>query len=447
VDNETGRISRPGQRGRPGLTGPGRRPRRCGSIAARCPPLPVDEVTLDYLRLTGRPQAQVALAEAYAREQGLWHDPGHAPACSRVLDLDLSAVTPSIAGPRRPQDRIPLAEAPRAFRAVLGQYAPGRPDPAGLDEAGAESFPASDPVAVTGNRDADKPAGLAAAAGPARRPRRPVRVSLHGQQAELDHGAVVIAAITSCTNTSNREVMIAAALLAKKAAERGLAPKPWVKTSLAPGSRVVMDYYDRAGLTPYLDKLGFSLVGTFANIRLRNRLAPGTEGGYTRHLPGGEQMTIHDAAQRYAAEHVPLLVIAGREYGSGSSRDWAAKGTALLGVRAVLAVSFERIHRSNLIGTGVLPLQFAPGQDAASLGLTGEETYSIRGLAGAGQVPRTVTVTAAGPGGTLEFTATVRIDTPAEAAYYQHGGILPYVLRGLAGAGRGSADSRSTQRC
>jgi aconitate hydratase len=158
-------------------------------------------------------------------------------------------------------------------------------------------------------------------------------------------------------------------------------------------------------------------------------------------------MTIHDAAQRYAAEHVPQLVIAGREYGSGSSRDWAAKGTALLGVRAVLAVSFERIHRSNLIGTGVLPLQFAPGQDAASLGLTGEETYSIRGLAGADEVPRTVTVTAAGPGGTLEFTATVRIDTPAEAAYYQHGGILPYVLRGLAGAGRGSADSRSTQRC
>jgi aconitate hydratase len=187
--------------------------------------------------------------------------PRSCPRLFRVLDLDLSAVTPSIAGPRRPQDRIPLAEAPRAFRAVLGQYAPGRPDPAGLDEAGAESFPASDPVAVTGNRDADKPAGLAAAAGPARRPRRPVRVSLHGQQVELDHGAVVIAAITSCTNTSNPEVMIAAALLAKKAAERGLAPKPWVKTSLAPGSRVVMDYYDRAGLTPYLDKLGFNLVG------------------------------------------------------------------------------------------------------------------------------------------------------------------------------------------
>src|SRR6185437_12781389 len=172
--------------------------------------------------------------------------------------------------------------------------------------------------------------------------------------------------------------------------------------------------------------------GTFANIRLRNHLAPGTEGGYTRHLPSGEQMTIDDAARRYAADGVPLLVIAGKEYGSGSSRDWAAKGTALLGVRAVLAVSYERIHRSNLIGMGVLPLQFAPGEDAASLGLTGEETYSVGGLAGADEVPRTVTVTAAGPGGTREFSATVRIDTPAEAAYYRHGGILPYVLRHLA---------------
>jgi aconitate hydratase len=172
--------------------------------------------------------------------------------------------------------------------------------------------------------------------------------------------------------------------------------------------------------------------GTFANIRLRNRLAPGTEGGFTRHLPGGEQMSIFNAAQRYAAEGVPLLVIAGQEYGSGSSRDWAAKGTALLGVRAVLAASFERIHRSNLIGMGVLPLQFPAGEDAGSLGLTGEEIYSVRGMAGTEEVARTVTVTAAGPGGTREFTATVRIDTPAEAAYYRHGGILPYVLRRLA---------------
>jgi aconitate hydratase len=615
---------------------------------------PIDEVTLDYLRLTGRPQAQVALVEAYAKEQGLWHDPGHAPACSRVLDLDLSAVVPSIAGPKRPQDRISLAEAPRAFRTVLGQYAPAGP-PTGLDEAGAESFPASDPIAVTGNRAGDRPATFSHDTGLPARPRRPVTATLDsGQTVELDHGAVVIAAITSCTNTSNPEVMIAAGLLAKKAAERGLTPKPWVKTSLAPGSRVVMDYYDRAGLTPWLDRLGFSLVGygcttcignsgplipavsaaiaegdlavcsvlsgnrnfegrihpetklnylaspplvvayalagtmdadltteplgtgedgrpvwlrdiwpsqaetgeviaaclrpemytreyaevfagderwrslpvpagdmfawdpastyvrrppffdglpvepgpladiegarvlallgdsvttdhispagtikagspagryliehgvqprefnsygsrrgnhevmirgTFANIRLRNRLAPGTEGGLTRHMPGGEQMTIYDAAQRYAADGVPLLVIAGKEYGSGSSRDWAAKGTALLGVRAVLAASFERIHRSNLIGMGVLPLQFTDGQDATILTLTGEEIYAVRGLAGAGQVPRTVTVAATGPGGTREFTATVRIDTPAEAAYYRHGGILPYVLRHLA---------------
>ena len=614
---------------------------------------PIDEVTLAYLRLTGRPEAQVALVEAYAREQGLWHDPDHVPAYSRVLDLDLAAVVPSIAGPKRPQDRIPLAQAPQAFRAVLGQYAPAGP-PTGLDEAGAESFPASDPIAVTGNRDGDRPATFSQETGLPARPRRPVKITLGEQTVELDDGAVVIAAITSCTNTSNPEVMIAAALLAKKAAERGLAPKPWVKTSLAPGSRVVMDYYDRAGLTPWLDKLGFNLVGygcttcignsgplipavsaaiaegdlavcsvlsgnrnfegrihpetklnylaspplvvayalagtmdtdlttdplgtggggrpvylrdiwpsqaeigeviasclrpdmytreyaevfagderwrslpvpagdmfawdrsstyvrrppffdelpaqpgplagvegarvlallgdsvttdhispagairpdspagryltghgvqprdfnsygsrrgnhevmirgTFANIRLRNRLAPGTEGGFTRHLPGGEQMSIFNAAQRYAAEGVPLLVIAGQEYGSGSSRDWAAKGTALLGVRAVLAASFERIHRSNLIGMGVLPLQFPAGEDAGSLGLTGEEIYSVRGMAGTEEVARTVTVTAAGPGGTREFTATVRIDTPAEAAYYRHGGILPYVLRRLA---------------
>ena len=204
----------------------------------------------------------MALVEAYAKEQGLWHDPDHVPAYSRVLDLDLAAVVPSIAGPKRPQDRIPLAQAPQAFRAVLGQYAPDEPDLAGLDAAGAESFPASDPIAVTGNRDGDKPAGFVTVSGRPRRPRHPVKVTLGtGQEVELDHGAVVIAAITSCTNTSNPEVMIAAALLAKKAVERGLAPRPWVKTSLAPGSRVVMDYYDRAGLTGYLDKLGFNLVG------------------------------------------------------------------------------------------------------------------------------------------------------------------------------------------
>ncbi len=628
-----------------------------------CAIFPVDAATLDYLRLTGRPASQIALVEAYAKEQGLWHDPDHEPAYSQTLELDLSQILPSIAGPKRPQDRIPLAGAPRAFRAALTGYAHSETPPVGLDASGAESFPASDPVAVTGDRAGDRPATLSPATDVPPRPRNPVRVRLEdGQEAEIDHGAVVIAAITSCTNTSNPEVMIAAALLARNAAERGLAPRPWVKTSLAPGSRVVTDYYDRAGLTPYLDKLGFNLVGygcttcignsgplipavsravadgdlavcsvlsgnrnfegrihpeakmnylaspplvvayalagsmdtdltadplgtgsdgrpvylrdiwpsaaeigeviaaclrpemftreyaqvfagddlwrslptpagdtfawepdstyvrrppyfdgmgrepaplrdiegarvlallgdsvttdhispagaikadspagryltghgvqpgdfnsygsrrgnhevmirgTFANIRLRNQLAPGTEGGYTRHLPGGEQMTIFDAAQRYAADGVPLLVIAGQEYGSGSSRDWAAKGTTLLGVRAVLASSYERIHRSNLIGMGVLPLQFAGGEDATALGLTGEEVFTIGGLAGAADVPRTVTVTAAGPAGTRKFGATVRVDTPGEADYYQHGGILPYVLRSLAAvAPRGAA--------
>ena len=227
-----------------------------------CAIFPIDEVTLDYLRLTGRPRAQVALTEAYAKEQGLWHDPGHPPDYSRVLDLDLSIVVPSIAGPKRPQDRIPLARAPEAFRAVLGGYVRTETPPAGLDEAGAESFPASDPIAVTGDRAGDRPATVSPATGLPARQRHPVTITLgDGRAAEIDHGAVVIAAITSCTNTSNPEVMIGAALLARKAAERGLAPKPWVKTSLAPGSRVVVDYYDRAGLTPYLDKLGFSLVG------------------------------------------------------------------------------------------------------------------------------------------------------------------------------------------
>jgi aconitate hydratase len=624
-----------------------------------CAIFPVDAATLSYLRLTGRPAGQVALVEAYAKEQGLWHDPAHEPAYSQTLELDLSAVVPSIAGPKRPQDRIPLAQAPQAFRAVLGGYTGCDAAPVGLDESGAESFPASDPVAVTGDHDGDRPAAVGAGTGTPRRPRNPVPVRLgSGQAAELDHGAVVIAAITSCTNTSNPEVMIGAALLAKNAAQRGLAPRPWVKTSLAPGSRIVTDYYDRAGLTPYLDKLGFNLVGygcttcignsgplieavsraiadndlavcavlsgnrnfegrihpetkmnylaspplviayalagsmdtdltrdplgtgsdgqpvylrdiwpspaeigeviasclrpemftreyaevfagderwrslptpagdtfawepsstyvrrppyfegmdrepaplrdiegarvlallgdsvttdhispagaikadspagrylrdhgvqpadfnsygsrrgnhevmirgTFANIRLRNQMAPGTEGGLTRHLPGGEQMTIYDAAIRYAAGRVPLLVIAGREYGSGSSRDWAAKGTALLGVRAVIAASYERIHRSNLIGMGVLPLQFAPGEDAAVLGLTGEETFTIPGLAGAADLPHTVSVTAEGTGGTRQFTATVRIDTPGEADYYRHGGILPYVVRSLAATAR-----------
>ncbi|MGH3122085.1 MAG: aconitate hydratase, partial [Streptosporangiaceae bacterium] len=227
-----------------------------------CAIFPVDAATLDYLRLTGRPASQIALVEAYAKEQGLWHDPDHEPAYSQTLELDLSQILPSIAGPKRPQDRIPLAGAPRAFRAALTGYAHSETPPVGLDASGAESFPASDPVAVTGDRAGDRPATLSPATDVPPRPRNPVRVRLEdGQEAEIDHGAVVIAAITSCTNTSNPEVMIAAALLARNAAERGLAPRPWVKTSLAPGSRVVTDYYDRAGLTPYLDKLGFNLVG------------------------------------------------------------------------------------------------------------------------------------------------------------------------------------------
>jgi aconitate hydratase len=620
-----------------------------------CAIFPVDAVTLSYLRLTGRPASQIALVEAYAKEQGLWHDPDHEPAYSQTLELDLSRIVPSIAGLKRPQDRIPLAEAPQAFRAALHGYVHCDTLPVGLDASGAESFPASDPVAVTGDRDGDRPATFSPAADVPPRPRNPVRVTLEGGQAvELDRGAVVIAAITSCTNTSNPDVMIGAALLAKKAEQRGLAPRPWVKTSLAPGARVVTDYYDRAGLTWYLDKLGFNVVGygcttcignsgplieavsvavadgdlavcavlsgncnfegrihpetkmnylaspplvvayalagtmdtdltrdplgtgsdgqpvylrdiwpspaeiaeviasclrpemftreygqvfagdeqwqslptpagdtftwepgstyvrrppyfeqmdrepgplrdierarvlallgdsvttdhispagaisagspaghyltghgvqardfnsygsrrgnhevmirgTFANIRLRNQLAPGTEGGITRHLPSGDQMTIFDAATRYAAEQAPLLVIAGREYGSGSSPDWAAKGTAMLGVRAVIAASYERIHRSNLIGMGVLPLQFPPGADAVSLGLTGEETFTIHGLAGKAGLPRSLTVTAEGPGGACQFSVIVRIDTPGEADYYRHGGILPYVLRSLA---------------
>ena len=614
---------------------------------------PIDQVTLDYLRLTGRPESRVRLVEAYAKEQGLWHDPEHEPAYSQTLELDLSTVEPSIAGPKRPQDRIPLSRARDTVRGLLAGRTVDSP-PAGLDEASGESFPASDPVAISHQHDGDQPVDRTAWQPPADWPSEMVPVTLEdGTETVVDHGHVVIAAITSCTNTSNPSVMVAAGLLAKHAVERGLAPRPWVKTSLAPGSRVVTDYYDAAGLTPYLDKLGFNLVGygcttcignsgplipevseavtghdltvcsvlsgnrnfegrihpeckmnfltspplviayalagslqadllgeplgtgadgqpvflrdiwpsrsevqdvidqhlrsemytagyadvfagddnwrglevptgdrfdwdetstyvrrppyfdgmarepeplrdvvgarvlallgdsvttdhispagsikrdspagrylgehdvevrafnsygsrrgnhevmirgTFANIRLRNQLVPGVEGGFTRLLPDGEQMSIYDAAMRYAEDGVPLIVVAGAEYGSGSSRDWAAKGTLLLGVRAVLATSYERIHRSNLIGMGVLPLQFRTGESAEALGLTGEETYSILGLEGRSDVPRTVTVRVDSGGASREFEADVRIDTPAEAAYYEHGGILTYVLREL----------------
>jgi aconitate hydratase len=594
-------------------------------FGSTCAIFPIDAATLEYLRLTGRPAGQVELVEAYAREQGLWHDPARELRFSEELELDLSTIVPSIAGPKRPQDRIELTHAKTAFRDALPGYTGG--------DSLNGTFPASDP---TEHEDI--------------RPSNPVKVTLDdGTQTTIDHGHVVIAAITSCTNTSNPFVMIGAALLAKKAVDRGLARKPWVKTTLAPGSKVVMDYYERAGLLPYLDKLGFNLVGygcttcignsgplpqaisgavndhdlavvsvlsgnrnfegrinpdvkmnylaspplvvayalagtmdidldreplgtgpegkpvyladiwpspdevasvvqgavaaemftrdyadvftgddnwrgldvpggdtftwdpastyvrrppyfdgmpatpapvrdihgakvlarlgdsvttdhispagaikatapaglyltehgidradfnsygsrrgnhevmirgTFANIRLRNQLAPGTEGGVT--VKDGIQMSIYDASREYIAEGTPLLVLGGKEYGSGSSRDWAAKGTAGLGVRAVLAESFERIHRSNLIGMGVLPLQYKPGESAEALGLTGHEIFDIEGIEeiNSGIIPNELVVTADGK----EFNVIVRIDTPGEAEYYRHGGIMQYVLRSL----------------
>jgi aconitate hydratase A / 2-methylisocitrate dehydratase len=592
-------------------------------FGSTCAIFPLDELTLEYLRLTGRPAKQVELVEKYAKEQGLWHDPARELRFSEEITLDLSIVVPSIAGPKRPQDRIELTHAKTAFRDALPAY---------VGSANG-SFPASDPEAADDTRAT-----------------HPVAVTLEdGVQATIDHGHVVIAAITSCTNTSNPFVMIGAALLAKKAVERGLSRKPWVKTTLAPGSKVVMDYYERAGLLPYLDKLGFNLVGygcttcignsgplpaeisaavndndlavvsvlsgnrnfegrinpdvkmnylaspplvvayalagtmdidldteplgtdaegkpvmladiwpspdevasvvasavaadmftrdyadvfagddnwrsmsvpegdtftwdaastyvrrppyfdgmparpapvsdihgakvlaklgdsvttdhispagaikatapaglyltehgiqrpdfnsygsrrgnhevmirgTFANIRLRNQLAPGTEGGVT--VKDGQEQSIYDASREYIEQGTPLIILGGKEYGSGSSRDWAAKGTALLGVRAVLVESFERIHRSNLIGMGVLPLQFKPGESAQALGLTGTETFSVTGIEelNAGAAPREVTVTA----DDKTFSAIVRIDTPGEAEYYRHGGIMQYVLRSL----------------
>ena len=582
-----------------------------GSTAAI---FPIDEVTLDYLRLTGRSEERVRLVEAYTKAQGMWHDPAREPVYSEYLELDLSTVVPSIAGPKRPQDRIVLSRAKESFQEVLPTYAsqPSKPTPVTLAD---------------------------------------------GTATELDHGHVAIASITSCTNTSNPSVMMAAGLLARNAVARGLRSKPWVKTSTAPGSQVVTDYYEKAGLWPALNELGFNVVGygcatcignsgplpaevsqavndadlavvsvlsgnrnfegrinpdvkmnylaspplviayalagtmdidfateplgqdaegrdvflsdiwpdptevqavidatidremytrdyadvfagderwqgldtpegdtfawdeestyvrkapffeglsmeltpvtdikdarvlallgdsvttdhispagaikadspagrylaehgvaradfnsygsrrgnhevmirgTFANIRLRNRLLDGVEGGYTRNFLTGEQESIFDASQAYQAAGIPLVVLGGKEYGSGSSRDWAAKGTALLGVKAVIAESFERIHRSNLIGMGVVPLQFPDGQSAESLGLDGTETFSITGLTALneGTTPRTVAVTAQkADGSAVSFDAVVRIDTPGEADYFRHGGILQYVLRQLA---------------
>ncbi|MGP3977795.1 aconitate hydratase [Streptomyces sp. 8N114] len=626
-----------------------------GSTAAI---FPIDEETINYLKLTGRSAEQLALVESYAKEQGLWHDPAQEPEYSEYLELDLSTVVPSIAGPKRPQDRIALSDAKQQFLADLPNYISEHDTTKAspVDEASDESFPASDaPAYGSEENGAGRPshADILSAAGEG--PSNRVQVTgPDGATYELDHGAVAVAAITSCTNTSNPYVMVGAALVAKKAVEKGLTRKPWVKTTLAPGSQVVMDYYDRAGLTPYLDKLGFNLVGygcttcignsgplpdevskavndndlavvsvlsgnrnfegrinpdvkmnylaspplvvayaiagsmkvdittealgtdqdgnpvylsdlwpseqeveevvasaigqemfnssyedvfagdaqwqalpvptgntfewdpqstyvrkppyfegmgmdpapvedisgarvlaklgdsvttdhispagaikadtpagkyltehgverrdfnsygsrrgnhevmirgTFANIRLRNQIAPGTEGGFTRDFTqeAGPVSFIYDASQNYQAQGTPLVILAGKEYGSGSSRDWAAKGTALLGVRAVIAESYERIHRSNLIGMGVLPLQFPSGGSALDLGLTGEETFSITGITAlnGGEIPATVKVTTDTG---VEFDATVRIDTPGEADYYRNGGILQYVLRSL----------------
>ncbi|MDX2523241.1 aconitate hydratase AcnA [Streptomyces europaeiscabiei] len=601
-----------------------------GSTAAI---FPIDGETIKYLKLTGRSEQQLALVEAYAKEQGLWLDPAAEPDFSEKLELDLSTVVPSIAGPKRPQDRIVLANAAEQFKSDVLNYVDS------VDESGKESFPASDSPAVAPNGT----------------PSNPVTVTApDGSTYEIDHGAVTVAAITSCTNTSNPYVMVAAALVAKKAVEKGLTRKPWVKTTLAPGSKVVTDYFDKAGLTPYLDKVGFNLVGygcttcignsgplpeevskavndhdlavtsvlsgnrnfegrinpdvkmnylaspplvvayalagsmkvditrdalgvdqegkpvylediwpseaevndvvanaigedmfsksysdvfagdaqwqalsipegntfewdpqstyvrkppyfdgmtmettpvsdiagarvlaklgdsvttdhispagaikadtpggkyltehgverrdfnsygsrrgnhevmirgTFANIRLRNQIAPGTEGGYTRDftVEGAPVAFIYDASRNYIEQGIPLVILAGKEYGSGSSRDWAAKGTALLGVKAVIAESYERIHRSNLIGMGVLPLQFPEGASASALGLTGEETFSFTGVEelNNGTTPRTVKVTTDSG---VEFDAIVRIDTPGEADYYRNGGIMQYVLRSL----------------
>jgi aconitate hydratase len=630
-------------------------------FGSTCAIFPIDAETLRYLEFSGRPSEQIALVEAYAKEQGLWHDEdSEEPTFSDHIELDLAQVVPSIAGPKRPQDRVSLTEARDAFRMALEDLLPDDDVDEDVDEADEDSFPASDAPASNGSREhGQAPHGGTGGAQVADRRHVSAPVTLeNGAEVELDHGHVVIAAITSCTNTSNPSVMLGAGILARNAVQKGLQVKPWVKTSLAPGSKVVTEYLERAGLDEYLDELGFNLVGygcttcignsgplpqeisdvvgaedlavvsvlsgnrnfegrinpdvkmnylaspplcvayalagtmdidlydeplgedkngepvflkdiwpgakevaetvaeavqsdmfrksygevfdgderwnslevptgdafawderstyvrrppffeemprepepledivdarvlailgdsvttdhispagnikrdgpaaaylnenhvesrdfnsygsrrgnhevmmrgTFANIRLRNQLAPGTEGGVTRYLggDGDEQMSIYDAAMRYIDQHVPLIVLAGKEYGSGSSRDWAAKGTRLLGVRAVIAQSFERIHRSNLVGMGVLPLQFSDGESVESLGLTGREKFTVRGIADTDDVPRTLTVAAdpAESGGSpAEFEVTVRIDTPKEQRYYRHGGILQYVLREL----------------
>jgi aconitate hydratase len=613
---------------------------------ATCAIFPPDEITLQYLRFTGRPQERIDLVEAYMKEQGLFHTAGSPePLFSDTLTLDLNTVQPSVAGPRRPQDRISLGDVKHAFRKALPTLVPSTPGSTQKEAANQPSATGPQAEGVWGEGSAESPSAQ--------------RVMIEDAEAVLDHGSVVIAAITSCTNTSNPSVMLAAGLLARKAVERGLTRRPWVKTSLAPGSKVVTEYYEKSGLLPYLEKLGFNVVGygcttcignsgplpqeisdviqrsglvacsvlsgnrnfegrinsdvranflmspplvvafaiagridwdpynepigtdgdgrsvflkdiwpssaevdatiagaiesgmyqrsygkvfegddrwksmdiptgdrfawegdstyvrqppyfdgmprqapgevaeirgaravallgdsvttdhispagsikrdspagtylvehgvepkdfnsygsrrgnhevmvrgTFANVRIRNQLAPGTEGGWTTYFPGDEVTTIYDAAMRYQQDGTPLVVLAGKEYGSGSSRDWAAKGPYLQGIKAAIAESYERIHRSNLVGMGILPLQFLPGESVPSLGLTGRETFDFDGVAHAIATGfrdgREITVRAtAEDGKATEFRALVRIDTPQEVLYYRHGGILQYVLRQL----------------
>ncbi|MCR4525625.1 aconitate hydratase AcnA [Kocuria rhizophila] len=629
-----------------------------GSTAAI---FPIDQVTLDYLKLTGRSEEQIALIEAYTKEQGMWHDPAKEVSYSEYLELDLSTVVPSISGPKRPQDRIELSRSKEQFREDLVNYV-AQDENVEVDANVVGSFPASDAPShdAAEEQDPEHEPREASAAQLRDRAEKTVPVTMpDGREFELDHGAVSIASITSCTNTSNPSVMMAAAVLARNATEKGLKAKPWVKTSIAPGSRVVTEYYEKSGLVPALEELGFYIVGygcttcignsgpleseisqaiqdndlsvtsvlsgnrnfegrinpdvkmnylaspplviayalagtmdfdfeteplgqdsdgkdvflkdiwpdptevqkiidasidtemfdreygtifdgdqrwqnldtptgdvfewdpestyvrkppyfegmsmettpvediegarvllklgdsvttdhispagsfksdtpagkyltehgvarkdfnsygsrrgnhevmirgTFANIRIKNQLLDGVEGGFTRDFTqdGGPQAAVYDAAMNYQEAGVPLVVLGGKEYGSGSSRDWAAKGTSLLGVRAVIAQSYERIHRSNLIGMGVLPLQFPEGESADSLGLDGTETFSIEGVTALneGTTPKTLKVTAAKEdGSTVEFDAVLRIDTPGEADYYRNGGILQYVLRQIA---------------